>query len=363
MARLEDRVSELLHSATPPLPGVEPEDVTRQVRRRRTVAWSAAAVAAVAAVVVGVAFFGTSDAGPAPGPVVNHSLRGAVPWIDQPASPYEPPPTPRPAKPATDARPCTASDVAARFLPRGDGATGHMLIQMRFRNISSSTCVLRGYPTQVVASQPGLPDVTAQQRSYFPNQPTANLAPDRTAFLGLETDSMCAVRPAGGPAGPPYHHVSVSVPGGGTVAVTRHSQPLDLTCGLRMTKFFVPQPTQPEPHDPLGDLRASARLPRTVRAGTTLKYGVALTNPTSKPISLDRCPGYVEAVGDSSGLTVKLTYALNCTPVGAVAPGDTVLFEMRIPAPKQPGRYRLHWELMVPSLDGPRGFGSIQVVP
>jgi hypothetical protein len=120
-----------------------------------------------------------------------------------------------------------------------------------------------------------------------------------------------------------------------------------------MTKFYVPQLAAPEPHDPLGDLQASLRLPHTARVGTTLEYGVALTNPTSTAISLDRCPGYVEA------------------PVEAIAPGDTVLFAMQVPAPDQPGSYRLDWDLSVPSLHGvrplhnpggPAVWGSVKVV-
>lgn len=336
----------------------EPEDVARQVRRRRTVGWSAAA--ATAAVVVGVALVGTTGGGSAP--VGTHPLRGAVPWIDQPAPPYRPVPTPRPAPPATDARPCTAGDVAAGFTPRGNGAGGHLLILVRFRNVSGSTCVLKGYPARVVASEPGHPDVAARNGSFFGNDPTANLAPGRTALLGLETDSECPARPGGGPAGPAYHHVRVGLPGGGTVAVLRRADPLDVTCGLRTTRFFVPQPTRPEPHDPLAELQAELRLPRTTHAGTTMRYDVALTNPTDRPISLARCPGYLEATSDGS-LLVKLTYALNCPPVGIIQPQQTVLFAMRVPGPERPGRYRLDWELTGPWLHGPRASGSFKVVP
>jgi len=54
-----------------------------------------------------------------------------------------------------------------------------------------------------------------------------------------------------------------------------------------------------------------------------------------------------------------------------VAPGDTVLFAMHIPAPDQPGEYRLDWDLIVPSLHGvrplhnpggPAVWGSLKVV-
>lgn len=36
------------------------------------------------------------------------------------------------------------------------------------------------------------------------------------------------------------------------MTVTRRSPALDVTCGLRMTKFYVPQPASPELHNPGG---------------------------------------------------------------------------------------------------------------
>ena len=71
-------------------------------------------------------------------------------------------------------------------------------------------------------------------------------------------------------------------------------------------------------------------------------------------------------------MVLKFDYALNCAPVGAIDPGDTVLFAMHIPAPKQPGEYRLDWDLFEPVLrgiwpvhnpGGPAGWGNVKVVP
>ncbi len=353
MTGVEKRLTELLHSAPPASEGVAFEGVARRVRHRRTVRWSVAGSAAtVAAVAVAVSLIGASGGGQssrlATGPSVD--LTGAVPWIDAPAQPYRPPTVSPPAPPATDARPCTADDVAASFAGR-DGAGGHLIIDVRFRNTSQSTCVLNGYP-HVTATEPGLPDVTGTNGSFFPSAGTANMTPGQDTFLGLETDTYCTARPGGGGGGPPYHHIDIVLPGGGTVSLDRHADGFDVTCGLHLTKFFVPQPEQPQAHDPLSDLQASLETPPSVSAGSTLIYVADLSNPTDQPISLDPCPGYIEAA--SAPTPVKEIYALNCAPVGAIAATRTIRFEMRmhIPANTPAGPLTIHWALLAPSVTG-----------
>jgi hypothetical protein len=83
---------------------------------------------------------------------------GAVPWADRPGRFFEPSPLPAHPLPA-NARPCTASDV--RVVPDGgNGGGGHSYQTFVFRNVGTTSCVLRGYPS-VVASEPGEADVTA----------------------------------------------------------------------------------------------------------------------------------------------------------------------------------------------------------
>lgn len=164
----------------------------------------------------------------------------------------------------------------------------------------------------------------------------------------------------GGDHATPYHHIAIRLPGGGTVTLadppdTRQGG-FDLTCGLRLTKFTGPQPKSPalSPHDPLADLRASLRVPPTVRAGSTLTYVVTLTDPTARSISLTRCPSYVEYVQPVDGRPVlaKASYRLNCDPVGAIGAHQDVRFAMRFPVPPgtEPGSSRLRWDLIGPEV-------------
>jgi Protein of unknown function (DUF4232) len=350
VTRVEEQLPALLRLAAPESKGVSVENVARRVRRRRRIRWSlAAGSAATLAVVAALVAPGPSTPSrridqPTPTPPVD--LSGTVPWIDAPAQRYQPPPSsPRPP-PATNARPCRAADVAANWAGV-EGAGGHTMFTVRFRNTSETPCVLKGYP-HVLATEPGLPNVTGTESSFFPVPGTANMLPGQVTFLGLESDTYCDARPDGGDPRVVYHRVVIDMPGGGTVTLNRK---FDMTCGLRLTKFFVNQEPQPEPHDPLADLEATIQLPDTVNAGTVMTYVVELSNPTSRAIDLQRCPSYVEVLGNPSA-RAKETYALNCAPVDTIQPSDSVRFEMRIQVPSQAttGQVNISWSLAGPGL-------------
>lgn len=352
MTGVEHQLTELMKSATPVSDGVAFEDVARRVRRGRSLRWSvmgSAAVVAVIAVVISLVGTSGDDHASPPATTPSVDLTGSIPWINAPARPYQPPTAPSTPPAATDARPCTTSDVAARFTD-GTGAGGHSETYVTFRNTSRSTCVLKGYP-RVTATEPGRPDVTATNGSFFPSGRPANMPPGRETLLGLETDTYCNARPGGGGGGPPYHHIAIRLPGGGTVALHRASDGFDVACGLHLTGFFVAQAEQPEPHDPLSDLRASLETPRTIRAGGTLVYVADVRNPTDRPISLIPCPGYIEWT-TGTPTPAKQTYALNCRPVGAIAAHGSVRFEMRlrIPANTPAGPIHISWTLFASHL-------------
>lgn len=277
------------------------------------------------------------------------SLAGVIGWIDAPTDPPPvpgpPPPPPRPV----DARPCAAQDVAAR-VDGPNGAGGHSVRYLRFRNISSSTCVLKGYP-RVTASEPGLLDVIGTDGSFFSYGDTANLLPGQDAQLGVETDTYCAARPGGGQPGPLYHHLQIEPPGGGRVALDQLDG-FDPKCGLHLTKFFVPESPQPEPRTAANTLRAAFETPDSVAAGAPLIYVVDLTNPTDRPITLSPCPAYLQSARTVPTPTKDIE-ALNCTAVGAIAAHDTIRFEMHLSIPRDTpaGPLKILWELTGPGAE------------
>lgn len=258
-----------------------------------------------------------------------------------------------PPVPPANAPPCARDDVSASF-DGHNGATGHEIDYIRFRNVGRSTCLLAGYP-HVVASQSGRPAVTATDGSYFPDGHAANLHPGGAAMLGVETDSDCAARPGDAGGGEIYKHLAITLPSGGTVSLTMpRSDELDVTCGLHLTHFFDPRYPQPEPVDPLWDLRAALEPPSASKDGSAIQFIVDLRNPTGHRVLLRPCPGYVEAATmatqDSPPETLsKLTYALNCASVRAFNAQQAVRFSMRlsVPTPVPAGRVRVCWSLIL----------------
>jgi hypothetical protein len=348
VTRVEEQLSSMLQLAVTESQAISIEEVARRVHRRRRIRWALAAGSAATLIAVAalVAPGPLTSSGPIDQPTSTPvDLSGAVPWVDAPAERYQPPPSSPAPPPATDARSCAAADVSANWAGV-EGTGGHTQFTVRFRNTSETPCVLNGYP-HVVATEPGRSDVTGTEGSFLPVPGTANMSPGQETLLGLETATYCDANPDGGD-GVMYHRFVIGMPGGGAVTLNRE---LNLICGLRLSKFFVSQEPQLEPHDPLADLEATIQLPDTVIVGTVMTYVVQLSNPTNKAIDLQRCPSYVEVLGNTS-TWAKETYALNCGPVAVIQPNDSVRFEMRIKVPSEAtaGQVDISWSLAGPGL-------------
>jgi len=93
------------------------------------------------------------------------------------------------------------------------------------------------------------------------------------------------------------------------------------------------------------DIGIHIRAPATVLRGSTLAYQVTLTNRDHGSYRLDPCPDYNEILARKD---VVASYQLNCQPVGAIAPGERVSFEMQlaIPTTTVTGPNRLIWALL-----------------
>ena len=294
---------------------------------------------------------GTVTPSPASGTAAASS--GLVPWIDAAAPAIPTFATSTPPPPPANARPCAASDVLAS-LAGNNGAGGHSVRYVRFRNVSRSTCLLVGYP-KVTATAPGRPDATAANGSFFQFGHAANLPPGNgVSVLGLETDSQCAAHPGGISDAHTYSRVVVDMRGGGAVTLTFPANglagSLDLSCGLHLTTFEDPDYPQPQAIVPLTGLIPTLVLPRTARAGETLFYEVDVRNPTPHPVRLEPCPGYFE---DAGSKLIFLTYALNCATVQSIPAGRTARYAMQLPLPSDipAGPVQIRWGLRLPDSD------------
>ncbi|HEY5985574.1 MAG TPA: DUF4232 domain-containing protein [Streptosporangiaceae bacterium] len=291
----------------------------------------------------------------APAPSISPvSERGAVPWVDRPGRFFEPSPLPARLRPA-DARPCTASQV--RVSPDGgNGGGGHFYQTFAFRNISQTTCVLRGYPS-VVASEPGKADVTAADGGFFVGRERpGNMRPGGSTTLSIETERDCPARYASPNEFPAliYHTVTVGIPGGGHVVI---NQAFDVLCGLYSGQFAVAQPPQRYTQSPVTGARASLELPSGAAAGATLDYVVDLANPTGTDMVLSPCPGYYQGLGSAR----KGILSLNCRAQPRIPAHQTVRFAMQlhVPADAPTGPDNVYWQIATPV--GASARGSLRI--
>ncbi|HEV2256427.1 MAG TPA: DUF4232 domain-containing protein [Streptosporangiaceae bacterium] len=315
---------------------------------------AAAVVVALAAAGCGSTVALVARAGSPSPPVSPVSERGAVPWVDRPGRLFLPSPLPAQRLPA-NARPCTAAQV--RVSPDGgNGGGGHSYQTFAFRNVSRTTCILRGYPA-VVASEPVKAEVTAADGGFFVGRElSGNMPPGGITTLSLETERDCPARYAN-PAQYPhliYHTVTVGIPGGGHVVI---NQAFDVLCGLYTGQFAMAQPPQRYTQSPVTGASAAIELPSGVVAGTTLDYVVDLTNPTGTVMMLSPCPGYQQDLGAAG----KAILALNCRAQPRIPAHQTVRFAMQlqVAAGTPTGPDTVYWEIAGPV--GVSAHGSLRI--
>lgn len=132
---------------------------------------------------------------------------------------------------------CQAGDLTATFTRDQEGAGGHLLRLIQLRNVSNATRLLRGYPRRVVATRIGEADVIAVNGSWFPYRSRGPVRPGKTADLGLQADDACRQNQRGMASDVRYDHVKLMM-AGGALRLRVPSPGLDVTCGLRVTRFM-----------------------------------------------------------------------------------------------------------------------------
>jgi len=87
---------------------------------------------------------------------------------------------------------------------------------------------------------------------------------------------------------------------------------------------------------------------------------VTVKNTSQSDYRLDPCPNYVEILGAKNPVA---EYQLNCSPVGHIAPGVAVKFEMRMTLPSTVplGTTQLQWALIDGRVAMPNVHSSIAV--
>ncbi len=255
----------------------------------------------------------------------------AVPWADKPVTPallmsLQPKPLPT-TPPKTGAPHCKSSALQV------EPAVGQQWMQnggvaIRFRNIGTAACILRGTPF-VVATSPGHPSVVATNLGLAATGgEIADTPVGGIVSVDVSAPIMCAADPGGNEEGlPVYHGLVLTLPGGTERTVSGLN--LSLPCGVAVTPFSRPKPSPSYAPYWLASLRPRIVLPSTVKVGSTLVYEVTLRNPLSRPVSLSPCPAYIE----HSSSDIKLEYQFNCSSVHAIAAHASVVYQMRMAVP------------------------------
>lgn len=299
----------------------------------------------------------SSITSPAPTPsIVPVDEAGAVPWVDRPGTMFFGSPLPVATLP-TSGPPCRAADLRVSDVG-GNGGGGHSYATFDFMNVGSSPCILQGFP-RVVATEPGRRALVAGDGAYFVGkEQSATMQPGATTSLSIETERDCTARGTVSSGSPTliYHTATVSIPGGGKVVL---HDTFDVECGLFTGEFGVEQPQPQYTTSPVEGAIAALEVPTEVRAGSTLRYVVDITNPTTHDMVLTACPGYQQGLGEA-GTTIL---AFNCDAVPVLSADTTRRFamELAVPADFPTGPTTLYWNIAGTLDKFSGGNGSIQV--
>lgn len=256
-------------------------------------------------------------------------------WVDAPAQAVTSS-GPLPAGPMYDA--CTAAQLSVSTGPLSENGERYIKIT----NASTGPCTLDGMPANAVGVQADGKTRSIDTRPTDANVVfAANLKPGYSGFVIIGSTNQCAH-----PSHMRLTELSFEVPAGGRVTYRfPPAQPFPVGCGVGMGPLGLLNTHQPD--SPIDQLDATAAMPRSVIAGRTTSYTVALHNPTARAIALTPCPTYIEYLESSpiTGSAIK-RYYLNCKGAGGASPArGFVTFTMKIPTSPVPGSARWGWAL------------------
>ena len=332
--------------------------------------------AALVVVVASAACAGQRTAGPSAQPGARPSPpASSIAWLPLPAAHRHPtaptpPATPRPPIPVPPGTPaCQASQLEGASAGEA-AATGKVNMPIVVRNRGAAACVLAGWADLTILDGRGRVLAVAAGRAsrgtFFADwpevavllQPNTPPLPARPGFGQPRRRGQAVMNLSWYDCRQPQAAVLVmDLPAaGGRLRVPfdrkgAYSPACDNPeAGAKPAGWVVRGPLSPAgftwpPEPRYLDIGVGIHVPAAVRRGSTLAYQVTLTNRDHGSYRLDPCPDYNEFLGRKD---VVASYQLNCQPVGAIAPGERVTFQMQlaIPATTVTGPNRLIWALL-----------------
>ncbi len=336
------------------------------------------AIAAAALVVVLAS--AACAAQPTAGPSAQHRARpmsptSSIAWLPLPAAHRyptapTPPAIPRPPIPVPPGTPACRAGQLEGASAGVEYATGNVNMPIVVRNRGAAACVLQGWADLTILDGRGRL-LAAAAGTTFANRGTFfNDWPEVPVLLASHTPPL----PARPDSGQPGRHgqvvmnlawydcrqpraavllLDLPAAGGRLRAPFDHRSAYSAVCdnpGAKPAGTVARGPLSPAgfPWPPAPrylDVGVDIHVPASVRRGATLAYQVTLTNRDHGSYRLEPCPDYNEFLGRKD---VVASYQLNCQPVGAIAPGQRVTFQMQlaIPTTTATGPNRLIWGLL-----------------
>jgi hypothetical protein len=233
-----------------------------------------------------------------------------------------------------------------------DAAIDDLIGEVDVRNDSDGECTLQGEaPTTLLAGGREVPmlythDTNDEARRRVIAVPAGSQVSLRLDWSGPFCQTIDGPR-----------ELAIELPNdGGTlhVPVTSEDQPTcvqgevinpNARATLSSNVFAELIPVRAPSSSPLQQLTITVAGPTTATAGSKVTFHVTLHNPTSGPLALDPCPGYMMerfSPGDATNEAVNThqLYRLNCRPIARIPARGKAVFEMvtEVPAAMRVGR-------------------------
>jgi len=321
-------------------------------------------------------------------PTATASATDYVPWLPLHTTrvyPLPPSPTPGPAvpiPPGTAA--CHAAQLEAVAIGGYAATGGNVDSPVALRNSGSATCYLEGYPDITVLDAAGRSLAqaigSANRGTYFPEWPEGQVLmqpgtpplphPSFTGHMNSLSRGQALLNMQWWDCGhPSAAKLSMDLPNaGGNLTIPYPSNAsYNPICDSKVKPAgtvtrgaFGPAGYQWPPDPAYLNMDIVISAPASVTRGSTLVYHVTVKNASSADYKLDPCPDYTEFVGAKVAVA---DYQLNCSPVGHIASGRSVKFEMRLTLPSSVpiGPNDLMWALRDGRLALPFARTSINV--
>ena len=281
---------------------------------------------------------------------------------------------------AATAQPCRAAQLRLVgpgfvFSPAIQGGTGAVTL----RNAGPGACRLTGRPgVRLVGAVPApqqhqipLPAQAAEFPTLAPpDERLLALPVGGTATLQVDWRNWCVpVVPHSRAKPTPPRALRITLPGGrGTIDASYNAVPPCDAAGRPSTagvRPFRPAPlAATRPWSTTAVLASivplSGKASLTGRRGDVVRFAVELRNPSTAPVSFERCPLVAEMLAPAGR---PEGHRLNCGAAGPLAPGASVRFEMRIqiPAGAPDGPNGLFCELDPTGAQGPEAVSRVVV--